>query len=219
MHPPERPREKALHEGVVHLSNSELLAILLRCGYPGCGVLELAEKLISKANGIANLKRMSIDEISAIKGISKVKAIELLCAFELAKRASYEVLKEKPLLNESRKIASYLQDKIGSEKQEHFVVLFLNTKLMLLSERTLFIGSLNASVVSCREIFKAAIEEGCAKILISHNHPSGDCIPSEQDLVVTNQISQTSEMVGIPLLDHIIVSASSYFSFKEHHLF
>lgn len=215
MYVEERPREKAMKYGVDKLSNRDLLAIILRCGYKGMSVLQLADELINKAGGINNLKSMDMKEFISIKGISKIKAIELMSCFELAQRSTYHELKEKVVIKDPKGIANYLMQKIGSKKQEHFLVLFLNTKHHIIAEEVLFIGSLNTSVVHAREIFKAAIVHNSAKILIAHNHPSNDCIPSNQDIQVTETIQETANIVGIPLLDHIIVGQSTYFSFKE----
>lgn len=218
MYVEERPREKAIKYGVDKLSNRDLLAIILRCGCKGMSVLQLADELIAKAGGINHLKEMDINDLTLLKGISKTKAIELMACFELAKRGTYADLKQREDITNPKDIAYYLMQKIGSKKQEHFVVLFLNTKHQVIAEETLFIGSLNTSVVHAREIFKAAIIHNSAKILVSHNHPSNDCIPSNQDIQVTEMILETSRIVGIPLLDHIIVGQSTYFSFKEKHL-
>lgn len=204
--------------GVEHLSNRDLLAIILRCGYCGMSVLQLADELIAKAQGINHLRSMNMDDLTAIKGISKIKAIELMACFELAQRSIYCDLKEKEQICQPKEIAAYLMQKIGYKQQEHFIVLLLNTKHQIIAEEILFVGTLNTSVVHAREIFKAAIIHNSAKILIAHNHPTNDCIPSDQDIKVTNMIYETAKIVGIPLLDHIIVGQSSYFSFKEKQL-
>lgn len=214
----ERPREKALKYGVDSLSNRDLLALLLRCGYKGQSVLQLADQLLSEAKGIVNIANMSVDDFTTIKGISKIKAIEIMACFELTKRVKYESLLTAKAVQSPKIIADYLMHKIGNKQQEHFVVLFLNTKHHILAEQTIFIGSLNASVVHAREIFKAAIAHSSARILIAHNHPSNDCIPSEQDILVTQQIQEVGNLMQIPLLDHIIVGHSNYFSFKEKQL-
>ena len=215
---PERPREKALSYGVDTLSNNELLAVLLRCGYAGCSALQLADILIQQADGIAGLRQMSVSTMTKIKGISDTKAITIKCAIELACRMNFAALKDRPVCNDSKQIAAYLRERIGVKPQEHFIVLFLDMKFKLIGEKVLFIGSLNKSVVSCREIFKEAIEHQCAQIIISHNHPSDVCIPSEDDLYVTRQIDDVADMMDMRLVDHIIVGPTTYYSFKEHEL-
>lgn len=214
----ERPREKALKYGIEKLSNRELIALLLRCGYKGTSALQLADILIHECQGIANMSKMSLSQFIRIKGISETKAMTFIACFELAKRVSYDNLTKNQCVENPKEIAQYLMQKIGSKQQEHFVVLFLNTKHQILAEETLFVGSLNTSVVHAREIFKAAIMHCSARILIAHNHPSNDCIPSDQDIQVTQQLNEVAQLIGISLLDHIIVGFSSYFSFKENQL-
>lgn len=214
----EKPREKAIRYGIESLSNRELMAILLRNGYAGVSVLELSDHVLQKANGIANLSSMQLSELMEIKGISKVKALELMACFELSKRVSSQVLFSTLQISNPSCVAEYMNKKIGNKQQEHFVVLFLDTKHHLIKEETIFIGSLNNSVIHAREIFKAAIANSSAKIMLVHNHPSKVCIPSEQDIKVTARLLEAGKLVGIEILDHIIVGGNSYFSFKEHQL-
>lgn len=214
----ERPREKAMQYGIENLSNRDLLAILLRFGYQGVSALQLADEMLNTFGGIGGISESSIEELMTIKGVSSVKAIEIKACFELAKRSIKQVEIDKVSLNSPNQIANYLMHKIGHKKQEHFVVLYLDTKNQLLYEETLFIGSLNTSVVHAREIFRLAIQKASARIVIVHNHPSGECIPSQQDILVTNSIYETGKLIGIPLLDHLIIGNNSYFSFKEKHM-
>ena len=214
----EKPREKAMRYGVESLSNRELLALLLRCGYQGVSVLELSDTVLKEAKGIARLSTMSQKELVSIKGISAVKALEILACFELSKRASSETLYTMLNASDPNVVAKYLNEKIGHKKQEHFVVLFLDTKNQLIKEETIFIGSLNSSVIHAREVFKAAIANSSAKIILSHNHPSSNCIPSEQDIRATNVLVDTGKVVGIEVLDHIIVGGNNFFSFAQHQL-
>ena len=214
----ERPREKVLKHGIEALSNRELIALLLRCGYKGVSALYLADTLIHKSNGIAYLSKMTMEDYIAIKGISESKAMTFIACFELAKRVTSASLNECVSIENPKVIAQYLMQKIGNKQQEHFVVLFLNTKHMIIAEETLFVGSLNASVVHAREVYKAAMSHQCARILIAHNHPSNDCIPSQQDIQITKQLDEVGQLVGISLLDHIIVGQNNYFSFKENQL-
>ncbi len=197
--PEERPREKAYLYGVESLSNRDLLAIVLRCGYKGVSVLQMADELLNAFNGIGAIGESTIEELCTVKGISKCKAIELLSCFELAKRSFRNAHGSRIFVDSPERIAQYLMHKIGHKMQEHFVVLFLDTKNQVLYEETIFIGSLNTSVVHAREIFKRAILKSSAKIVIAHNHPSGECTPSPQDVNVTNAIYETGMLVGIPL--------------------
>lgn len=214
----ERPREKAKRFGIESLSTTELLALLLRCGYRGYSVLQLAQQLLSESKGLVQLSQMDAKELMKIKGISEAKGLELQACFEISKRISSQTLFNSLKINSPKIVSEYLNKKIGYKKQEHFVVLMLDTKNQLIKEMTLFVGSLNTSVVHAREVYKCAIEHSSAKIMIAHNHPSGECIPSEQDILVTSALQQVGELVGIPLLDHIIVGNNQYFSFKEKQL-
>lgn len=216
--PEERPREKAYHYGVESLSNRDLLAIVLRCGYKGVSVLEIADEILNTFHGIGALGRCSIEELCTIKGVSKCKAVELLACFELAKRSFINIQEPLVYIDSPKRVAEYLMHKIANKLQEHFVVLFLDTKNQVIYEETIFIGSLNTSVVHAREIFKRAILKSSAKIVIAHNHPSGECSPSLQDIDVTNTIYETGQLVGIPLLDHLIIGKGNYFSFKQQQL-
>lgn len=214
----ERPREKAKRFGIESLSTTELLALLLRCGYRGSSVLQVAQQLLSESKGLVQLSQMDAKELIKIKGISETKVLELQACFEISKRISSQTLFNSLKINSPKIVSEYLNKKIGYKKQEHFVVLMLDTKNQLIKEMTLFVGSLNTSVVHAREVYKCAIEHASAKIMIAHNHPSGECIPSEQDILVTDALQQVGELVGIPLLDHIIVGNNQYFSFKEKQL-
>lgn len=214
----EKPREKALRYGVESLSNRELLAILLRSGYRGVSVLELSDILLKKANSLGGLHQMSEKEIMEIKGISVVKMLELKACLELSRRISQERLYTSLQVNNPKVIAEYMNQKIGHKKQEHFVVLFLDSKNHLIKEETLFIGSLNTSVVHAREVFKTAISCSSARIMLCHNHPSTDCIPSRQDIQVTENLQEIGKLIGIEVIDHIIVGGNKHFSFAQHGL-
>lgn len=211
----ERPREKALRYGVETLSNRELLAIVLRCGYKGVSVLQLADQVLSTSKGLLPLLQMDMQSLCAIKGISQIKAIEIGAILEMSKRIAQEKVQAGVYGESPQLIAEYLIKKIGFHKQEHFLALFLDTKNKIIKDKVLFIGSLNQSVVHTREIFKEAISCSGAKIVVAHNHPSNNCTPSESDILVTNTIMEVGNLVGIPLLDHLIVGMDQYFSFKE----
>lgn len=214
----EKPREKAIRYGVESLSNRELLALLLRCGYKGVSVLELSDHLLKKAGSLQKLSQMDLKNFLEIKGISLAKSLQLRASFELSKRVSSEMLYSSISVTNPSIAAEYLKKKIGNKQQEHFVVLFLDTKNQLIKEETLFIGSLNSSVVHAREVFKAAMLNSSARIMLAHNHPSMDCIPSEQDIIVTEKLQEVGRLVGIEVLDHIIVGGNTFFSFAQHNL-
>lgn len=214
----EKPREKALRYGVESLSNRELLAILLRCGYKGVSALELSDMVLKKAGGLPFLQTLSEQDLMEIKGISAVKALELKACFEISKRVSSAQMYASLQINDPEIISTYMNKKIGFSKQEHFVVLFLDVKNQLIKEETIFVGTLNQSVVHAREVFKKAIAYSSAKIVLCHNHPSTHCIPSEQDIHVTRRLQEVGRLVGIEVLDHVIVGGNMYYSFAQHHL-
>ena len=172
----ERPREKAISKGIESLSNRELLAIVLRCGYKGTSVLELADTILEKVNGFSNIGNMCYEELVCIKGISSSKALEILAVFEISKRVSYENIVNGFQVDSPKKIVEYLSKKIGFKQQENFHVLFLNIKNQIIFEKTIFIGTLNASVAHPRDIYKEAVQKNAASIIVSHNHPSGKCV-------------------------------------------
>ena len=214
----ERPREKALRYGVDALSNRELIALLLRGGVMNHSVLEVADDVLHLRKNLAELQNVSYFELCEIHGISKVKAMELLSVFELMKRMNRQQCFDQVFVGSPQLLVGYLNQKIGFLDQEHFLVLFLGTKNQILFEKVLFIGTLDRSLVNPREIYKEAVRLNSSKIICVHNHPSGDCTPSDADYVVTNAISDVGEMMGIPLLDHLIVGHNSYFSFREKNL-
>jgi len=190
----------------------------LRCGYKGTSVLELADTILATGKGFLNIAGMCYEELIKIKGISSSKALELLAVFEISKRVSYENVVNGYQIDSPTKLVQYLNKKIGFKQQENFHVLFLNTKNQILFEKTIFIGTLNASVAHPREIYKEAVQKNAASIIVSHNHPSQNCIPSEQDITFTNTLVEAGGIIGIPVLDHIVVSNHDYFSFKEQGL-
>ncbi len=214
----ELPREKAVKYGIHTLSNRELLALLLKSGTPQKSVFDLADELLFIAQGLSGLYELEYLQLIHIKGIHMVKALDILGAIELGKRLSLSEAKQLQTMNEPIIIAHYFNQKIGFKKQEHFEVLLLDQKNKMIHEQTLFIGTLFSSIVHNREIFKLALQYSAAHIIIVHNHPSGDCIPSEQDILVTQNIEQAGYIMSIALLDHIIVGKNNYFSFKEHQL-
>lgn len=214
----ERPREKAKREGIRSLSNCELLAILLRCGYKGTSVLQMSETILHELGGLSSLSTITYEELIQLKGISSSKALELLASIELSKRISYATFNQTIQIDSPKVLSAYLNNKIGFYKQEHFYVLFLNIKNQIIYEKTIFIGTLTSSVVHPREIFSIALIRSAASIILAHNHPSKACEPSEQDILVTNNLVNVGDIMGIQVLDHLIVSHNAYFSFREHQL-
>ena len=213
----ERPREKLIKYGKENLSDSELLAILLKTGTKGESVLELAIRVLKKLGSLDKLKDVSFDNLKTIKGIGDAKAVELLVLSELSKRIYYKnsnVLKEKYTTPESiYEKNKYLFDNL---KQEYFYCLYLNSKKELIERKLLFMGTVNKSITHPREIFKEAYKNSASSIVCLHNHPSNDLCPSTADINFTKSLMEIGRIQGIPLIDHIIVGDDSFYSFYEH---
>ncbi|GGB49104.1 UPF0758 protein YsxA [Fictibacillus barbaricus] len=211
----ERPRERLLNEGPHALSNYELLAILLRTGTKQMSAIQLAHHIIQQFEGLRHLKEATIGELKEINGIGSVKAVELLAAIEIGKRISRLQFEEKYSMRSPEDGARYLMDELRFLQQEHFVCLYLNTKNQVLYKKTIFIGSLNTSIVHPREVFKEGFKRSSASIICFHNHPSGDPAPSREDIEVTKRLVECGKMLGIEVLDHIIIGDQRYISLKE----
>ena len=211
----ERPRERFIKYGANSIQTFELIAIILRTGSKDESVIELAKRVTYKFKTLKDLSTTSIKELKTIKGIGNTKAIELLAAFELGKRVNNETFNIQNKLHSPESIYQYLKSELEMKTQEHFLALYLNTKGELIKKETLFIGSLNSSLIHPREIFKHAVINSAAAIVICHNHPSGDPTPSKQDIEITKLIHKNSLMMDIELLDHIIIGKDRYYSFKE----
>lgn len=211
----QRPREKAIKLGVDQLHDRELLAIMIRHGYQGCSALQIADQLLMEF-GLDRLPSLSLKQITKIKGLKDIKAIELLACFELSKRIMAKQVLSTDVVNNPQTLIDWLKRQVGFLQQEHFIVVFLNTKNHIITYKTLFIGSLDVSVAHPREIFKEAVACSAAKIIAVHNHPSGDVTPSEKDVSLTDLLNKAGKMMGIPLIDHLIVSKHSYHSIMHN---
>lgn len=215
VHIADRPRERLIRQGAESLSNQELIAILLGSGTKQESVLHLANRVLTFFEQIHELKNATIEEIMSIKGIGKAKAVQLLAAVELGRRLSQQQTEERYTIRSPQDAASYLMPDMTSLKQEHFVVLFLNVKNQVLHKQTIFIGSLNASIVHPREIFREAVKRSAASIICAHNHPSGNPSPSSEDIDVTKRLIESGLIMGIELLDHVIIGDHKFISLKE----
>ncbi|WP_404450479.1 DNA repair protein RadC [Sutcliffiella horikoshii] len=211
----QRPRERMLQDGPKSLSNHELLAILLRTGSKEESVLQLANKLLVNFEGLRLLKDASIEEITDLKGIGKVKAVQLMAAVELGRRIHRLQYEDRYVIRSPEDAANYVMEDMRFLSQEHFVCLYLNTKNQVLHQQTVFIGSLNASIVHPREVFKEAFRRSAASFICIHNHPSGDPAPSREDIDVTKRLSECGKLIGIELLDHLIIGDQKFISLKE----
>ena len=211
----ERPRERCIKYGVSNLSNEELLSIILKSGTRNGSVKVLSERILSNLKDISELKDYTINKLTNINGIGKVKAIELLCALELGKRVYYRKEKESIKLNSSDKIYNYFKDIFIDEKQEYFYAIYLDSKSKLIDYKLLFKGTINSSCVHPREVFKYAYLESAYSIVVIHNHPSGDPTPSNEDIKLTDVLFQIGKLNAIPVVDHIVFGDNKYFSFYE----
>ena len=209
------PRERLAQEGVEALSNQELLAILLRTGTRQASVFEIAQKVLNNISSLTDLKKMTLQELQSLSGIGRVKAIELQAMIELGHRIhKYETLEMESILS-SQKLAKKMQQELGHKKQEHLVALYLNTQNQIIHQQTIFIGSATRSIAEPREILHYAIKHMATSLILVHNHPSGAVAPSRNDDQVTKLVKEACDLMGIVLLDHLIVSHSSYFSYRE----
>ena len=209
------PRERLAKEGVEALSNQELLAILLRTGTRQASVFEIAQKVLSNLSSLTDLKKMTLQELQSLSGIGRVKALELQAMIELGHRIhKHETLEMESILS-SQKLAKKMQQELGHKKQEHLVALYLNTQNQIIHQQTIFIGSATRSIAEPREILHYAIKHMATSLILVHNHPSGAVAPSRNDDQVTKLVKEACDLMGIVLLDHLIVSHSSYFSYRE----
>ncbi|WP_275402165.1 RadC family protein [Shimazuella alba] len=215
----ERPRERMMRLGQANLSNSELIALLLRTGTAGVSATHLAENLLSKTGGLRGLANMSLNELMNLKGIGPAKAIQLVAGLELGRRITRTLPEEKPRMQSPDDVANYVMDEMRYLTQEHFVCIYLDTKHCVIEKKCVFIGSLDASVVHPREVLRAAILASASAFICIHNHPSGDPSPSREDIEVTELLYQASMTVGIDLLDHIIIGDQRFISLKERGFF
>ncbi len=211
----ERPRERFEQNGPESLSNHELIAILLRTGTKEESVLQLSNRLLTNFEGFRLLKDATLDEITAIKGIGKAKAIQVLAAVEIGRRISNLTYDDRYVIRTPEDGANYVMNDMRFLAQEHFVCLYLNTKNQVLHKKTVFIGSLNASIVHPREVFKEALRRSAASVICFHNHPSGDPAPSREDIEVTKRLVESGKILGIELLDHVIIGENKFVSLKE----
>lgn len=214
----ERPRERMMLYGASALSHAELLAILLRTGTRHESAVHMAQRLLSGMQGIRGLVDMSLDELTRLKGIGPAKAVQLKAGIELGQRLAKARLPETEVIRSPHVAAELLMEQMRYLQKEHFVCLFLNSKNHIIAQETLSIGSLNATIVHPREVFRAAIKCSSASVICAHNHPSGDPSPSEEDILMTKRLIEAGEIVGIDILDHIVIGDGKFVSLKEQGL-
>jgi DNA repair protein RadC len=214
----DRPRERMLQVGAQAVSTAELLAIVMRTGVGGENVLHLAERLLSQFGSLPGLARASITELKAVNGIGKVKAIEIKAAIEIGRRLMATSPEDRPTVTSPADAANLLMSEMMLLEQEHLRLILLDTRNKVRSTPTIYVGSLNTSVIRIGELFRAALRENAAAFIVAHNHPSGDPSPSPEDINVTRQIARAGELLDIELLDHIIIGHKRYVSLKERGL-
>ncbi len=217
----ERPYEKCIRYGAETLSNTELLAVLLRTGTKGVNSLELARLILQNKSGeedLLQIHQITLQKLKEVKGIGKVKAIQILCLSELAKRLAKTSAKQRLAFDMPASIADYYMEELRHEKQEMMKLLMLDTKARLLGETTISKGTVNASLVTPRELFIKALDCGAVSIILVHNHPSGEPTPSQSDVLLTKRVKEAGNLIGIELLDHIIIGNNCYISFAEEKL-
>ncbi|WP_430488797.1 RadC family protein [Rossellomorea marisflavi] len=211
----ERPRERLIQSGPASLSNQEIIAILLRTGTKSESVLQVSNRLLASFEGLNLLKDASLEEITSVNGIGLAKAVQIMAAVELGRRISNLGFDDRYSIRSPEDGANYVMNDMRFLSQEHFVCLYLNTKNQVLHKQTIFIGSLNASIVHPREVFKEAFRRSAASIICIHNHPSGDPTPSREDIEVTKRLVECGRIIGIDVLDHLIIGEKKFISLKE----
>lgn len=212
----ERPYEKLEKYGAKVLSDAELLAIIIKCGSKKERSIDLAHKILKLSKkGLAGIHQLSLKELEAVPGIGRVKAIQIKSVAELSTRISKSIAMQKLQINSPSSVANIYMEEMRHLQQEHLKIVLLDTKNNIISDHTISIGTVNASLVNPRELFIHALKNLAVHIIILHNHPSGDPTPSKEDISITKRILDASEIIGIKLLDHIIIGDGRYFSLKE----
>ena len=214
----ERPRERAIKYGVENLSNSEILAIILRSGTKSKSVKDLSLEIIDLVGDMSNFRNLTINKLMNIRGIGMTKAIELISVIEFSKRIYFDNSRNYIKIKRGIDVFNNFKDLFLNVKQEQFYCLYLNNKNIVIERKLLFMGTINRSVVHPREIFKNAYLCSASGIICLHNHPSGDINPSIEDKRLTKALVDIGKIQNIPILDHIIIGEDNYFSFMENDL-
>lgn len=211
----ERPRERLIQFGPEHLSAAELIAIILRTGTANYSALDLGKELLAEYKDLRGLAKASLAELSSRTGMGQAKAVQLKAAFELGRRVLTSNPIQLPTIRKPEDVYDLLKASFQDLDREHFKVVHLNTKNQVLKVETTAIGILSSSPVHPREVFKEAIKMSSAGLILTHNHPSGDPTPSQDDLLLTRRLYDAGEILGIRIIDHLIFGDSRYLSLKE----
>lgn len=213
------PYEKYLEKGAEQLSDAELLAVILRTGTVGEDTVSIANKVLSlpgeRQKGILGLHHVSLKELMSIRGIGQVKAIKLKCIAELSSRIAQQTARKTLQMTDPATVADYYMERLRHCEREKVLLLIMDNRNHLTAEHVLSEGTVNASLISPREIFLTALRCSAVYIMLLHNHPAGDPTPGRQDLLATQRIKKAADLIEIPLIDHIIIGDKKYFSFKE----
>ena len=219
--PDERPRERMIREGAENVSAQELIAILLGRGVKGQSVMHIAQQLVKKYKSLDVIVQASLEDLQEVRGLGPAKALQLKACLEIAHRVMLLELEKEDNQNQSKAvsqskhIAKHIRNRIRNWKKEHFYVISFDNRTRIVGTDLLTVGTLNSSLVHPRETFEKAISNHAASIAVSHNHPSGDPTPSEADISVTKRLQEAGELMGIGLLDHVIISKTRMYSFRE----
>jgi len=213
---PDRPRERLQRLGAEALSAQEILALILGRGISGESVMVTAQRLLSQFGGLKGMAGASLEELSKVRGIGLAKAAQIKAALELASRVEgYSETTGKTVVKTPEDVAGLVSGRLKGKKKEYFLAVLLDTRNQLIKVAEISVGSLDASVVHPREVFKEAISASAASVIFTHNHPSGDPEASEDDIELTKRLAQAGEIVGIDVLDHIIIGDKNYLSLKR----
>ena len=211
----DRPYEKFMRFGAQALTDAELLAVILRSGAKGMSSVDVARQILTGASyedGINGLFHLSLKELESFTGIGRVKAIQLKCICEISKRISLSTAKRTLNFNDPASIARYYSEKLRHKEQEYVYCMMLDSKNSLIGDVCITKGTVNCSLITPRELFLKAFSYHAVRIVLVHNHPSGDPLPSDDDIAVTKRIYEAGQMIGIALLDHIIIGREGYTS-------
>ena len=214
----DRPRERLIKVGAEVLSTAELLAIVLRNGTTGESVLRMAERLLIQFDNLPGLSRATIIELTHARGVGEAKAAEIKAALEIGRRLVASAPEERPRVSTPDDAFHLLKSEMMFLEQEHLRLILLDTRNRVLRTPTIYVGSLNTSVIRVGELFRAAIRENAAAFIVAHNHPSGDPSPSPEDINVTRQIVQAGKLLDVDVLDHIVIGRNRFVSLKQRGL-
>ncbi len=214
----ERPRERLLRYGANALSTAELLAIIFRTGVQDENVVRMAQRLLARFENLAGLAQANSTELMSERGLGPAKVTQLKAALELGRRMLIQSPEERPQIRSPADAANLVLTEMGLLEQEHLRVMLLDTKNRVLETPTVYVGSLNTSLIRVGELFRAAIRANCASLIVLHNHPSGDPTPSPEDVAVTRQIVEGGKLLDVEVLDHLIIGRQRFVSLKERGL-